>query len=82
MTDNEILNKLQEITRTVLGRNDIVLTKRTKFDDLGVNSFVMVQLVCEIENEFDIEIPNAVIVTIKNVPAAVRYIKKRINLKR
>ena len=76
MNDKEILIRLKEITRNVLGRNEIVLDNRTKFKDLGLNSFGLVQLICAIEEEFEIEIPNLAIRTVNSVPSAVRYIKK------
>lgn len=78
MNDQEIIEKLQELSRSVLGRDDIVLTAKTKFEDLGVSSFGMVQLVCAIEDEFDIEIPNAAIKSINSVPNAVKFLKKQL----
>ena len=81
MNDQEIIEKLQELSRNVLGRDDIVLTAKTKFEDLGVSSFGMVQIVCAIEDEFDIEIPNAAIKSINSVPNAVRFLKKQIKSK-
>lgn len=82
MNDQDIIERLQELAQTVLGRDEIVLTKRTKFEDLGVSSFGMVQLICAIEDEFDIEIPNVAIKSINSVPAAVKYIKRQIQEKK
>ena len=76
MKDAEIINRLQTLASSVLGRDDIVLDKKTKFDDISVNSFALVQLICAIEDEFEIEIPNAAIKTVNSGPAAVRIIKK------
>ena len=76
MNENEILERLQNLTRTVLGRNDIVLNKKTKFEQLGISSFGMIQLICAIEEEFEIEVPNAALRSINSVPAAVRLIQK------
>jgi acyl carrier protein len=81
MNDQEIIEKLQELSRSVLGCDDIVLTTKTKFEDLGVSSFGMVQLVCAIEDEFDIEIPNTAIKSINSVSSAVRYLKKQLKSK-
>ncbi len=78
MNDQEIIDKLQALVQNVLGRDDIVLTKKTKFEDLGVSSFGMVQLICAIEDEFDIEIPNLSIRMINSVPAAVKFIRHEI----
>ena len=76
MNDQEIINKLQTIVRTVLGREEIVLDRKTKFEDLNVNSFSLVQLICAVEDEFGIEIPNLTVRTIRSVPAAVKVIRK------
>jgi acyl carrier protein len=81
MSDQEIIEKLQVLLRSVLGSDDIVLTTKTKFQDLGISSFGMVQLVCAIEDEFDIEIPNTVIKSINSVPSAVKFLKKQLKAK-
>lgn len=81
MNDQEIIGKLQELSRSVLGRDDIVLTEKTKFEDLGISSFGMIQLVCAIEDEFDIEIPNIAIKSINSVHSAVRYLKRQFKAK-
>ena len=81
MSDQEIIEKLQVLLRSVLGSDDIVLTTKTKFQDLGISSFGMVQLVCEIEDEFDVEIPNSTIKSINSVPAAVKFLKKQLKAK-
>ena len=76
MNEKEILEKLQELMRNVFGREDIVLNRKTKFEELGISSFGMVQLICAIEDAFEIEMPNAALRTINSVPAAVRLIQK------
>ena len=81
MSDQEIIEKLQELVHSTLGCEDIVLTPKTKFHDLGISSFGMVQIVCAIEDEFDIEIPNTVIKSINSVPAAVKFLKKQFKTK-
>ena len=81
MSDQEIIEKLQVLLRGVLGRDNIVLTTKTKFQDLGISSLGIVGLVCAIEDEFDIEIPNTAIKSINSVPAAVKFIKKQLNTK-
>ena len=76
MNENEIIEKLQELVRTVTEQDELVLTKKTKFEDLGMTSFGMIQMICAIEDEFGIEIPNSAIRSIKSVPAAVKFIKQ------
>ena len=81
MSENEILDKLQEIARNVLGQSDLIITKKTKFDSLGLNSFGLVQLICAVEDEFDIEIPNMSIKSVNNVPSLLKFIKSCIDKK-
>lgn len=81
MNEQEIVNKLQELVQNALGCDDIVLTPKTKFQDLGISSFGMVQLVCEIEDAFDIEIPNSAIKSINSMPSAVKFLKKQLKSK-
>lgn len=81
MNDQEIMEKLQKILQSVIEGDDVVLTHKTKFEDFGVSSFGMVQLVCAIEDEFGIEIPNAAIKSINSVPSAVKYIKRELKTK-
>lgn len=81
MSDHEIIEKLQEILRSTLECGDVVLTEKTKFQDLGISSFGMVQIVCAIEDEFGIEVPNKAIKTINSVPSAVKFLKKQLNTK-
>lgn len=81
MTDQEIIDKLQALLRNTLECDDILLTEKIKFQDLGISSFGMVQLVCAIEDEFDIEIPNTVIKSINSMPSAVKFLKKQLKRK-
>ena len=78
MNDQQILEKLQDTVNRVLGQDAVTLTDKTDFRDLGFNSFTLVQLVCVIEEEFNIEIPNSAIKTIKNVRSAIKYIKQEL----
>lgn len=81
MNDRQIMDKLQDTLNRVLGQDTITLTGKTDFHDLGFNSFTLIQLICAIEEDFDIEIPNSAIKSIKNMPSAVKYIKRELNKK-
>lgn len=81
MSDQEIIKRLQQIIQDIVECDGFVLTQTTKFEELGLSSFGMVQLVCAIEDAFDIEIPNTAIKTIKSMPAAVKFIKKELKSK-
>ncbi len=60
----EILIKHSENENMLITENTVLLT------DLGLNSYELVDLICDVENEFDIEIPDRAIgdfKTVKNV---------------
>lgn len=77
MSEQEIIEKLQTIAQDVLGDSEIKLSKKTKLVDLGVHSFALIQLVCAVENEFDISFSNADIKSLKDVSSIVKYIQKK-----
>ena len=54
-----MLTELQKLFNDVVGREDIELTLKTKMKDLPLSSLGLVQLICAIEDEYDIEISNA-----------------------
>lgn len=73
-----MLEKLKEIFIESTGISDIGITLETNLkNDLGLNSFDLAQLVCTIEDEFDIEISDAAIRNIKTVGDVIEYIEKQ-----
>jgi acyl carrier protein len=73
-----MLDRLQKIFNDLTGRDDIVITPKTKLNNKEYNfsSFALIQLVCAIEDEFDIEIPNSEIKKFKTVKNVLDYIEK------
>lgn len=72
-----MLEKLQEIFREITGATDIELTEKTRIKKVAnVSSLTMVQLICSIEDEFDIEIPNSQIKKFKTVKDLLVFIEK------
>lgn len=76
MTQTEIEGKLLQIVKETLGIELSDEDRKKGFDSLGISSFAMVQLVCEIEESFDMDIPNSDIQKIKNFEQAVKYLAK------
>lgn len=73
-----MINKLKEIFVESTGIADIDITKDTNIkNDLGLNSFDLAQLVCTIEDEFDIEISDSAIKNFKTVGDVIEYIEKQ-----
>lgn len=71
-----MLTELQKLFNDVVGREDIELTQKTKLKDLPLSSLGLVQLICAIEDEYDIEISNADMKKFKTVKDVVDYLDK------
>lgn len=72
-----MLEKLSKLVYNQTGDDKIEITRESVLlADLGMSSFDLVNLVCEIEDEFDIEIPDRVIGTFKTVGDVINYISK------
>ena len=72
-----MLEKLQVIVRRYTDDEAIFLTEDTVFlTDLGLNSYELVQIVCEIEEIFKVEIPDRAISGFKTVKNVLDYIAK------
>ena len=71
-----MIEKLTEIIREHKGGEDVVLTEDTVIiADLGLNSLDLINLVTDIEDEFDVEIPDRAIKTFKTVGDVIRFIE-------
>lgn len=72
-----MIKKLKKIFVEYMGIENIEINRETNIkNDLGLNSFDLAQLVCNIEDEFDVEIPDSEIKNIKTVGDVVDYLKK------
>jgi len=70
-----MLEKLQGIIRQFTDDSEIVITGETVLlADLGLNSFELVEMVCAVEEQFDIEIPERAISGFKKVQDVMDYI--------
>ena len=70
-----MLEKLQEIIRRYTNDENIVISNSTVLlADLGLNSYELVELACEVEEKFGIEIPDRVIRDFKTVQNVLDYI--------
>lgn len=71
-----MLTELQKLFNDVVGRDDIELTLKTKLKELPLSSLGLVQLICAIEDEYDIEISNADMKKFKAVKDVVEYLER------
>jgi len=75
-----MVKKIEEIFSEVTGLTDLNFTEKTRFDKIfKVSSLAMVQLVCALEDEFDIEIPNSEFKKFKTVKDVVKFMEKNTN---
>lgn len=72
-----MIDRIEKIFTEVTGKKDISITPKTRLDNsLGISSLGLIQLICAIEDEFDIEIPNSAIKKFKTVGDVADFIKK------
>lgn len=72
-----MVKRIEEIFSNVTGLTNLNFTEKTRFDkDFDLSSLAMIQLVCAIEDEFDIEIPNSAIKKFKTVKDVINFIEK------
>mgnify|MGYP000601113353 CR=1 FL=1 len=77
MNTDEIFDKVKEIIVEQLGVSEDAITNEASFiDDLGADSLDIVELIMALEEEFDIEIPDADAEKIVSVGDVVEYIKE------
>ena len=76
MSSEEVLEKVKGIIVEQLGVAENAVTMEASFiDDLGADSLDIVELVMALEEEFDLEIPEAEAEKITSVGDVVEYIK-------
>lgn len=74
-----MIKRLEKLVRNYTHNDDLVITEDTVFFmDLGLDSFDLVQIICEIEDEFDIEIPDKVLKNFNTVGDVVKYLEKKV----
>ena len=79
MSSEEIFEKVKSIIVEQLGVTETSVTMEASFiDDLGADSLDIVELVMAIEEEFDIEIPDADAEKVVTVGDVVDYIKENV----
>lgn len=77
MTEQEIEAKVVEIVAQQMGHDKSKITRASSFvDDLNADSLDQVELVMELEEAFDTDIPDEAAEKIKTVGDAVEFIKQ------
>ena len=73
-----MLEQLQEIYNAIAGREDLTLSPKDKIKDLSLSSLGLIQLICEIEDRFEVEITNQEILGFKTVKNVVDCMEKKL----
>ena len=79
MSSEEVFDKVKEIIVEQLGVAETAITPDATFiDDLGADSLDIVELIMALEEEFDLEIPDADAEKVVTVNDVVEYIKDNV----
>ena len=79
MSSEEVFDKVKEIIVEQLGVAETAITPDASFiDDLGADSLDIVVLIMALEEEFDLEIPDADAEKVVTVNDVVEYIKDNV----
>ena len=79
MSSEEVFDKVKEIIVEQLGVAENAVTQEASFiDDLGADSLDIVELIMALEEEFDLEIPDADAEKVVTVGDVVDYIKDNV----
>ncbi len=80
MERKEIFEKIVAIAEDKLSADPAVIKEETSFvEDLNADSLDIVDFVMDLEGEFDIEISDDEVESIKTVKNAMDYIEKKLN---
>lgn len=72
-----MIKRIEKVFSEVTGRDDLNFTEKTRLDkNFEFTSLSFIQLICGLEDEFDIDIPNSTVKKIKTVGDIVKFLEK------
>ena len=74
-----MFEELKKIYGEVIGGDTSNITLKSKVSDLNLSSLGIINLVCEIEDKFDIEITNKELKSFKTLQDIVSLMERKIN---
>ena len=73
-----MLERLKSILINSIGIETEITSETNLKNDLGLNSLDLANLACEVEDEFDVEIPDSALKDIKTVGDVIDFIENAI----
>ncbi len=75
-----MIKRIEKVFSEVTGKEDLNFTEKTRLDkNFEFTSLSFIQLICGLEDEFDIDIPNSTVKKIKTVGDIVKFLEKNID---
>jgi acyl carrier protein len=72
-----MIERIEKVFSEVTGRDDLNFTEKTRLDkNFEFTSLSFIQLICGLEDEFDVDIPNSMVKKIKTVGDIVKFLEK------
>ncbi len=72
-----MIKRIEKVFSEVTGKYDLNFTEKTILDkNFEFTSLSFIQLICGLEDEFDIDIPNSTVKKIKTVGDIVKFLEK------
>ena len=72
-----MIKRIEKVFSEVTGKDDLNFTEKTRLDkNFEFTSLSFIQLICGLEDEFDIDIPNSAVKKIKTVGDVVKFLEK------
>ena len=73
-----MFEQLQHLYNEVAGREDLVLSAEDRLEKLELSSLGLIQLICAIEDQFDIAVSNRELAAFKTVGDVLACLEKKI----
>lgn len=75
-----MVKRIEKVFSEVTGREDLAFTEKTRLDkNFDFTSLSYIQLICALEDEFDVDIPNSVVKKIKTVGDVIKFLEKNMD---
>ena len=75
-----MIKRIEKVFSEVTGRDDLDFTEKTRLDkNFEFTSLSYIQLICALEDEFDVDIPNSAVKKIKTVGDVIKFLKKNMD---